>query len=86
MASKLPPLSTKRRHLSLTKTARTPDSCISTASSRSVRRSKPNIASVTARNWAVIDGNTGQFLAGKAADEPREIASMTKIMTCYIVL
>jgi D-alanyl-D-alanine carboxypeptidase (penicillin-binding protein 5/6) len=41
---------------------------------------------VTAQAWAVLDGATGQLLAGHKADEPRQIASTTKIMTAWTIL
>jgi D-alanyl-D-alanine carboxypeptidase (penicillin-binding protein 5/6) len=40
---------------------------------------------VTAKAWAIIDGKTGEFLAGKNEDEKRDPASTTKIMTAFIV-
>ena len=33
-----------------------------------------------------MDGHTGEILFGKLENYKREIASMTKIMTCYIVV
>ena len=41
---------------------------------------------VTATNWAILDGHKGEVLFGKAENERVEIASMTKIMTCFIVI
>lgn len=41
---------------------------------------------VSAQSWAVIDNVNGNFLFGKNEKERREIASLTKIMTCYTVL
>jgi D-alanyl-D-alanine carboxypeptidase (penicillin-binding protein 5/6) len=40
---------------------------------------------VTAKAWAIVDGNTGEFLAGDNEDEKRDPASTTKIMTGYLV-
>jgi D-alanyl-D-alanine carboxypeptidase (penicillin-binding protein 5/6) len=40
---------------------------------------------VTAKAWAIIDGETGKFLAGDHEDEKRDPASTTKIMTAYLV-
>lgn len=40
---------------------------------------------VTAKAWAIIDGKTGEFLAGGNEDEKRAPASTTKIMTAYLV-
>jgi D-alanyl-D-alanine carboxypeptidase (penicillin-binding protein 5/6) len=41
---------------------------------------------VTAKAWVVVDGATGDVLAGDHADEPRPMASTTKIMTALVVL
>jgi serine-type D-Ala-D-Ala carboxypeptidase (penicillin-binding protein 5/6) len=41
---------------------------------------------VTAKAWAVADGKTGEILRGERADEPRAMASTTKIMTALVVL
>ena len=40
---------------------------------------------VTCKAWAVIDGATGEFLAGDHHDEKRDPASTTKMMTAYLV-
>jgi D-alanyl-D-alanine carboxypeptidase (penicillin-binding protein 5/6) len=40
---------------------------------------------VTSRAWAIVDGTSGEFLAGDNHDEKRDPASTTKIMTAYIV-
>jgi D-alanyl-D-alanine carboxypeptidase (penicillin-binding protein 5/6) len=40
---------------------------------------------VTAKAWAIVDGNSGAFLAGGNQDEKRDPASTTKIMTAYLV-
>jgi D-alanyl-D-alanine carboxypeptidase (penicillin-binding protein 5/6) len=40
---------------------------------------------VTAKAWAIVDGNTGKFLAGGHEDEKRDPASTTKIMTAFLV-
>ena len=42
--------------------------------------------SCTAKSWAIYDGNTGEILFGKNENERREVASMTKIMTCFVVV
>jgi len=41
---------------------------------------------VSAKSWAIADGNTGRIFFGKAEQERREIASLTKIMTAYTAL
>tara|TARA_B110000285_G_C15136663_1_gene627423 strand:+ start:161 stop:307 length:147 start_codon:yes stop_codon:yes gene_type:complete len=33
-----------------------------------------------------MDGRTGEILFGKCENDRREIASMTKIMTCFVVI
>jgi microsomal dipeptidase-like Zn-dependent dipeptidase/CubicO group peptidase (beta-lactamase class C family) len=40
---------------------------------------------VTAKAWAIVDGQSGKFLAGDNEDERRDPASTTKIMTAYLV-
>jgi serine-type D-Ala-D-Ala carboxypeptidase (penicillin-binding protein 5/6) len=40
---------------------------------------------VTCKAWAVLDGKTGEFLAGDHQDERRDPASTTKMMTAYLV-
>lgn len=40
---------------------------------------------VTAKSWALFSSDKG-FLVGKKENKAREIASLTKIMTCYICL
>jgi D-alanyl-D-alanine carboxypeptidase len=41
---------------------------------------------VSAQSWVVYDSQTEQVLFGRMERERREIASLTKIMTCYVVL
>ena len=40
---------------------------------------------VTAKCWAISDCKTGELLYGMMEHKKREIASLTKIMTCYVV-
>ena len=40
---------------------------------------------VTCVAWAVGDAQTGELLWGENADQPRDIASTTKLMTAYLV-
>ena len=40
---------------------------------------------VTCKAWAIIDGKTGEFLAGDHENRKLEPASTTKIMTAYLV-
>jgi D-alanyl-D-alanine carboxypeptidase (penicillin-binding protein 5/6) len=40
---------------------------------------------VTCKAWAIIDGKSGDFLAGDHQDDKREPASTTKMMTAYLV-
>ncbi len=40
---------------------------------------------VTCKGWAIIDGKSGEFLAGDHEDQKLEPASTTKIMTAYLV-
>ena len=46
----------------------------------------PPAPSVDARAYVLIDYNSGKILAGDKADERMEPASLTKIMTVYVVL
>ena len=41
---------------------------------------------VTAKSWSICDGRTGEILFGKGENERREIASLTKIMTMFVVI
>ena len=41
---------------------------------------------VTAKSWAICDCRTGEILFGKCENDRREIASLTKIMTCFVVV
>lgn len=41
---------------------------------------------VSAQSWAVYDMKHDKFLFGKLERDRREIASLTKIMTCYTIL
>ena len=40
----------------------------------------------SARSWAIFDQKTNALMFGKNEKERREVASITKIMTCYVVL
>lgn len=40
----------------------------------------------SAQSWAIFDQKNGQLLFGKNEKDRREIASLTKIMTCFVVL
>ena len=46
----------------------------------------PEPPELDARAWALVDAETGLFLAGENADERLPIASMTKIMTALVAL
>ncbi|MCI4002193.1 D-alanyl-D-alanine carboxypeptidase [Dickeya dianthicola] len=41
---------------------------------------------VAAASWLVLDGESGQVLAEHNADERRDPASLTKLMTAYVVM
>jgi D-alanyl-D-alanine carboxypeptidase (penicillin-binding protein 5/6) len=45
----------------------------------------PSSPQLAAKSWILIDAQTGEVLAEKAADEVLEPASLTKMMTIYIV-
>ena len=40
----------------------------------------------SAQAWAITNGDTGKVLFGRQEEETREIASLTKIATCYLAL
>ncbi len=42
--------------------------------------------SLTADAWMLIDDSTGYIISEKNADEPRPMASITKMMTCLLAL
>ncbi len=48
-------------------------------------KSKISIPDIEARSWLVADFETGWMLAGKNADQRIEPASLTKLMTSYLV-
>lgn len=41
---------------------------------------------VSAQSWAVLDYKTGKIIGGLRQSQSREIASLTKIMTCVVAL
>ena len=41
---------------------------------------------MTAKQWVIFNGKNGEILFGKNENKKSEIASMTKAMTCYIVV
>mmetsp|Transcript_36164 Transcript_36164/g.55533 ORF Transcript_36164/g.55533 Transcript_36164/m.55533 type:complete len:141 (+) Transcript_36164:3102-3524(+) len=45
-----------------------------------------NIPSVSAKCWAIFDAQKMSFIHGKREYLKRECASLTKIMTCYVVI
>ena len=45
-----------------------------------------NTPSLTCEAWGAFDGNTSEIILGKNYTTRREIASLTKIMTCYTVI
>lgn len=45
-----------------------------------------NTPYVSAASWAIINGKTGKQLFGKKSTDRKEIASLTKIMTCYTAI
>ena len=44
------------------------------------------LASLSADAWMLIDDATGMVISQKYANEPRFMASLTKMMTCLLVL
>ena len=41
---------------------------------------------MSATNWSIIDRKKGDLLFGKCEGESRQVASLTKIMTAFVVL
>jgi D-alanyl-D-alanine carboxypeptidase len=41
---------------------------------------------ISAKCWGVFDGTTSEIITGRNYFVQAEIASLTKIMTCYVVL
>ena len=41
---------------------------------------------MTAKAWAVFDADSGELISGRNEHEQREVASITKIMTCWVSL
>jgi len=41
---------------------------------------------ITAKSWSITDGRTGEVIFGKGENEKREIASLTKMMTLFVVI
>ena len=44
------------------------------------------LSSLSAQAWILVDDSTGMIISQKYADEPRPIASLTKMMTCLLAL
>jgi D-alanyl-D-alanine carboxypeptidase (penicillin-binding protein 5/6) len=40
----------------------------------------------TAKAWAIVDGKSGDVLFGKCENDKREVASLTKIMTSFVII
>ena len=64
---------------------RTPISQI-TVSDSFAKQKHPIPPYVSAKTWAVFNTITNQIIFGQGIDDKREIASLTKIMTCYLSL
>ena len=45
-----------------------------------------NMPNISAKCWAIYDVNMMAFMYGKREYLKREVASLTKIMTCYTVI
>lgn len=44
------------------------------------------LCTLSAQAWILVDDSTGMVISQKYADEPRPIASLTKMMTCLLAL
>lgn len=58
----------------------------STSETRKSYHSLNNVPVVSAASWCVMEGSTGHIVYGHSDQEIKEIASLTKIMTCYLSL
>jgi D-alanyl-D-alanine carboxypeptidase (penicillin-binding protein 5/6) len=65
--------------------AQTPTPQASPAPARPMPAPTPPPPSLDAKSWVLMDYATGQILASERADERVEPASITKIMTSYVV-
>lgn len=45
-----------------------------------------NLKSLTAEAWILVDDSTGCIISQKHANDPRQIASLTKMMTCLLAI
>lgn len=55
-----------------------------TISSTKVKKKNP--PQITSKCWAIYDFNKMSIIHGKREYQRREVASLTKIMTCYVVI
>mmetsp|Transcript_65457 Transcript_65457/g.75277 ORF Transcript_65457/g.75277 Transcript_65457/m.75277 type:complete len:368 (-) Transcript_65457:216-1319(-) len=60
-------------------------STTTTATSLKMGTNLPEPPTVTSRAWCIVDGHSGELLWGKRDAEQREVASLTKIMTAFVV-
>ena len=44
------------------------------------------LGALSAESWILVDDSTGNVISQKYANEPRQIASLTKMMTCLLAL
>jgi D-alanyl-D-alanine carboxypeptidase (penicillin-binding protein 5/6) len=55
------------------------------ASAAAAEMPLPPPPAITAKAWALVDYGSGQVLAGQGVDDRHEPASLTKLMTAYVV-
>ncbi|MDR8732042.1 D-alanyl-D-alanine carboxypeptidase family protein [Burkholderia pseudomultivorans] len=75
-----------RRHsfrLRLTKLVAAAASCVAVSAGHAAVGPSPDVHAVS---WIVVDGESGQTLVEHDADVERQPASLTKLMTAYLVL
>ncbi len=65
--------------------AQTPTSIPAPAAANAAAPTPPAPAPTGAKAWLLMDSATGQILAGENVDAPVEPASITKVMTSYVV-
>ncbi|CAG9325381.1 unnamed protein product [Blepharisma stoltei] len=63
-----------------------PDNLIKSSNKDQVSLTREMPSDITAQSWAIYDPVAKEFLATRCSTQKREIASITKVMTCILVL
>ncbi|CAG9318076.1 unnamed protein product [Blepharisma stoltei] len=65
------------------------DTSLKHRSQSETKRNIRNLAAIpyiSASSWCILEGNSGNLIYGHFEGQIREIASLTKIMTCYVAI